>query len=577
MFVNATGDQALGLAIRWLNPETSLAPQLWRDHGITDDQPRKTGRYLKNPTLMAAIPRLYAEMEVLAWRGIPQGEIPGVSCAVHLPRGCQFQKMSTTALYELSLPPGIWTDLQKPRQSTKIPVTTRVEEKSKKSPSPETKVLSEQKGYEGPVYSPDIMAGILRGYQIASAPDVKSSRDSRGQFVLTAYPLQSLTETVFLQDLLQDWQERQGRLENRRVAYLFNAAQAQGGHAQCLGLVIQYTAPATEVASQVWQKKHTELKTADPTTLLTSSVLTEAAPQFYRQVEITILGVAAHPALVEQLKGPLAKVCRGRTALNFKAIPLPPRAYSVVLVEDLLGLLQHGQTREVDPAVAAAAHRERCLQAILSRWTETEHRHSPLHQALLAALRTVLIMATLQTQRRSGYRQPGEDDLSPRMQKDRDDAMKRYLYAQRFPDPRALIEGLPLTVLASFLLTSDATAWLQTLNQHKDTIRQQNLLWEMDLKEKARHQRPTPCDRLTEVLAFIYHSSFIGLGGEVFRLTARTAMQEGKSEHKENKNNKESKENKYAPKPLDLADFEAKTLGGLVRRLTRSDTLASTQ
>ena len=220
------------------------------------------------------------------------------------------------------------------------------------------------------------------------------------------------------------------------------------------------------------------------------------------------------------------------------------------------------------PPLAAAAHRERCLQAILSRWTETEHRDSPLHRELLAALRTVLIMATLQTQRRSGYRQPGEGDLSPRMQKDRDEAMKRHLYAQRFPDPRALIEGLPLTVLASFLLTSDATAWLQTLNQHKDTIRQQNLLWEMDLQEKARHQRPTPCDRLTEVLAFIYHSSFIGLGGEVFRLTARTALQEGKSE------NKESKENKYAPKPLNLADFEAKTLGGLVRRLTRSDTLA---
>ena len=49
LFVNATGDQALGLAIRWLNPETTLASQLWRDHGITDDQPRKTGRYLKNP------------------------------------------------------------------------------------------------------------------------------------------------------------------------------------------------------------------------------------------------------------------------------------------------------------------------------------------------------------------------------------------------------------------------------------------------------------------------------------------------------------------------------------------------
>ena len=55
---------------------------------------------------------------------------------------------------------------------------------------------------------------------------------------------------------------------------------------------------------------------------------------------------------------------------------------------------------------------------------------------------------------------------------------------------------------------------------------------------------------------------------KLFRLTARTAAQEGKSE------NKESKENKYAPKPLDLADFEAKTLGGLVRRLTRSDALA---
>src|SRR5207253_7146773 len=95
----------------------------------------------------------------------------------------------------------------------------------------------EQKQVRGSVYTPGVMAGILRAYQIASLPDAKLSRDRSGRFELVAYPPQAFQKSGFLQDLLNYWQVKQGRLENRRVAYLISTPQT--AQKKYLGLVIQ--------------------------------------------------------------------------------------------------------------------------------------------------------------------------------------------------------------------------------------------------------------------------------------------------------------------------------------------------
>ena len=96
--------------------------------------------------------------------------------------------------------------------------------------------------------------------------------------------------------------------------------------------------------------------------------------------------------------------------------------------------------------------------------------------------------------------------------------MKRHLYGQRFPDQRALIEGLPLAVLASFLVTADAMENLKTLNTHRDQLRRELRLVGNGSEDKIDSHRSTPCDYLTQAWQFTYHASFLGLGGELFRL-----------------------------------------------------------
>ena len=290
--------------------------------------------------------------------------------------------------------------------------------------------------------------------------------------------------------------------------------------------------------------------------------LTQAAPKLYGQVQVMVLGVAAQSSLVNALKGPLEKVCRGQVALSFKAIP-QTTAYSVILLEDVLGMLQHAQTREIEPSTVAEEHRERCVQAILDRWKRTEHHNAPLHQELLVTLRTVLIMSTLQIQRRSNYQQPGEDKLSSRTIQARDQAMKKHLYAQRFPDPRALIEGLPLAVLTSFLVTAAVVENLKTLQEHQGQLRLENRRWEWTLQEDIRQDRQTACDYVTRAWHFVYYSSFLGLGGELGRLLGRSLSGESSQEEKEHKTGQ------------DLAAQEARLIGRIVQKITRSESLST--
>ena len=537
-FFRVADGHGLGFVVRWLNPDTALAKQMWEEHRVTGKGP-KMKQLLKKIALTEAVPNFYTEVQVMVFRGCEQVAVSGKEFDLTgVEAGCRFQSISPTALYALTVSPesvAQFGKLEKSHASMPVASTTPEEKKSLTSPV-----------YEGPAYTPAILAGILRAYQIAPSPDAKLSRDSSGEFELTAYPGSNLTETVFLQDLLHYWRAQQGRLENRRVAYLFNATHSQTGQPQSLGVVIQYSAPNTAVASQLWQaEKEQKLE----------SKSVQVASQFYAQVQVTVLGIPVQPTLVEQLKAPFAKIGRDQITLNFKAIPLN-NAYSVLLMEDMLGMLQHGQTREVDPGTVAVAHRERCLQALLTRWAETEHRDTALQQELTAVLRTVMIMVTLQTQRRSEYRLSGEGVISPKIIKTRDEAMKRHLYAQRFPDQRALIEGLPLAVLASFLVTADAVENIKTLNQHRDQLWREIRLWEMDLEEKIRHHRTTPCDVLTQAWQFIYHSSFLGLGGELFRLGS--APLETASESAE-----------------DLAAQEALLVSRMVQRVTRSETLSA--
>ncbi len=557
-FFRAADGHGLGIVVRWSHPNTALAKQMWQVHRVTDEGP-KIKRYLQKADLTRTVPTFYAEVRVMVFRGCEQVASSGQAFQVTgLDAECDFQLIAPDALYALALPAEILAPFEKPAASrSKTPLALPREEKPTPPPVSAPSVDSVDNSL---LYTPAIMAGILRAYQIAPAPEAKLSRDSSGGFELTAYPESKLTGTVFLQDLLSYWQAQQGRLENRRVAYVFSAAYSQTGQVQRLGVVIQYSAPNTTLASQCWQENK-ETRTESMPALL-ESTLSQAALRFYTQVQVTVLGMAAQPDLVQKLQAPLGKIGRGHMDLNFKAIPVN-NAYSVILMEDILGMLQHGQTRDIDPATVVAAHRERCVQAILTRWEQTEHRDALLQQELTAALRTVLIMATLNTQRQSEYRREEENSVSLRVVKARDEAMKRHLYAQRFPDSRALIERLPLTVLASFLITPEVTENLKTLNTHRDELRRELLSWEMDLEARIKHYRSTPCDYVTQAWNFIYYASFLGLGGELFRQISGPLVGEGGSP-----------EEKVSESARDLAAKEARWAAAVVKRMTRSETLS---
>jgi hypothetical protein len=153
--------------------------------------------------------------------------------------------------------------------------------------------------------------------------------------------------------------------------------------------------------------------------------------------------------------------------------------------------------------------------------------------------------------------------------------MKRYLYAQRFPDREALLKVLPLTVLTSFLLTPDAVTSLQILNQHKDQLRREMTVWEAELTGKVRRQQANPCDMLTEALKFIYHSTFLGVGGELFRLMGQVAVQENISIDRTEDKQKDQKTDGIKSRSQVIAVWEAKIVSGLVRKITRSSSLTN--
>ncbi|MBS0350219.1 MAG: hypothetical protein JSR33_03360 [Proteobacteria bacterium] len=414
----------------------------------------------------------------------------------------------------------------------------------------------------GSNYTPQMIMGILRAYQIALTLDGKLSRDSSGQFELMAYSLQPFNKHAFLQDILQYWQAKQGRLENRRVAHIISTSNQHP-----IALVVQYAAPDTGLASRLWQEQ-SAARTMSIEALLKVESLKREFRRFYGSVEVTVLGTRSNPALVKQLQNPLQEVFQGtQIALSFKSILNKP-GYTQTLTEDILGMLQHGQTVEVDVAAVMAIHQQRCEQAILKQWDQAEHKDSPTQQELLTTLRTVMVWSTLLGQRRLNYGVHGEDYTANRARQARDQAMKRHLYAQRFRDREALLTVLPLDVLTSFLLTPDITTSLQTLNQHKDQLRGEMIKWEAELADKVRRQRAKPCAALTEVLQFIYHSTFLGLGGKLFYLSVQKAVSENTSidttEHKQQAN--QSRE---------IAAWEAKTVSGLVRKITRSPSLAN--
>ncbi len=576
LFSGVEQAQSRGLIIRWLNPNLTLAQDLWNQHRISDQQP-KTQRYLKNKTLMAGIRRLFTEIEVVIFTGVISNPPTTPRIRIELPKNGHFKKMAVDQLYEL---PREKLKKQIPNRQKEVKKINENDEKKESVLSPispptlaETSAPSVPKEkppeslpeykYSGPAYTPAMMAGILRAYQIASTADAKLSRDSSGGFELTAYPQATVTETVFLQALLHYWQARQGHIDNWRAAFLFSTQNTQTGQSQTVAVMIQYAVPDTALASQLWQEQ--KVVQMSPTPELLNALrltLTQTAPKLYGQVQVMVLGVAAQSSIVNALKGPLEKVCRGQVALNFKAIP-QTTAYSVILMEDVLGMLQHAQTHEIEPNTVAKNHQERCVQAILDRWRQTEHHNAPLHQELLAALRTVLIMSTLQTQRRSNYQQPGEDKLSPRTIQARDQAMKKHLYTQRFPDPQALIEGLPLAVLASFLITVEVIENLKTLQEHQGQLRLENRRWEFTLQEDIRQDRQTACDYMTRAWHFVYYSSFLGVGGELGRLLGRSLSGEGSQEEKEHKTEQ------------DLAAQEAHLVGRMVQAITRSESLST--
>ena len=175
------------------------------------------------------------------------------------------------------------------------------------------------------------MAGILRAYRIATTLDAKpTTRDSSDRFELMAYPQAMFSESVFLQALLQNWQARKGQIDNQRAAFLFSGLNTQTGQSQSVVILIQYAVPNTILASQLWREQSTA-QTASASGLLDCQPLVQAARDFISN-KVTVLGVAAQSYWVNSLKAPLAKVCRGQVALNFKAIP-QTAGYSVVLVK----------------------------------------------------------------------------------------------------------------------------------------------------------------------------------------------------------------------------------------------------
>ncbi len=93
--------QSRGLMIRWLSPNLTLAQELWNQHGISDQQPEKMKRYLKNKTLMAGIRQLFTEIEVVIFTGMISNILTASRIRIELPDDCHFKKIAVGQLYAL--------------------------------------------------------------------------------------------------------------------------------------------------------------------------------------------------------------------------------------------------------------------------------------------------------------------------------------------------------------------------------------------------------------------------------------------------------------------------------------------
>lgn len=186
-------------------------------------------------------------------------------------------------------------------------------------------------------YDSEIIAGIFRAYDIPSVPTLNGLRNHNDE-ALTAYPLQALSNDVFLKDLLLDWKIRGGLLTKRQVVFLFNAKPQVSLIAppQYVAVIIQYSNPNLSLTEHLWRSyKSNSIKNSPP---LLESKVAKNAWNFYDRVEVSVLGIQNHyRALMPSINAALRKI--SNKAKTTRIYPPHEEAFNVQLVTLILSTL----------------------------------------------------------------------------------------------------------------------------------------------------------------------------------------------------------------------------------------------
>jgi hypothetical protein len=296
----------------------------------------------------------------------------------------------------------------------------------------------------GPSYTPSIIAGILRAYNLPPAPDLKSPRDEGDKFSLTAYPPQTIIATTFLDDLLKEWYLRQGKLVNRRVGYVFKMDNLPGEEPQYIGLIIQYSNPDAAFSRKYW---------LIPKNKLCDYLSPEKLKKFYGDIQVVIIGKISHlRAFTPKIKEALSRISRNKDVLaSTHSDFLTMRSLAVQVTHDFITLLRAkdlcGFVRDRDELAKnsfkaktyAREHLKNCQQVLLNAWQE--YKNFPLYQDLQNEL--------VET--------------------------RKLLKASRIPtelqnDLHKMLEDLPLDVLTHLLNSDDAEKHPELLREYRSSL-----------------------------------------------------------------------------------------------------------
>lgn len=371
-------------------------------------------------------------------------------------------------------------------------------------------------------YTPAIQAAILRAYGISECLDGKLNRDQHGRFELYFYPESDIHKDFFVKEGVNYWRAKKGRIQDRRLVIIL---QPSAESERCIAVVLQLNANQLAAAA-AWESR----------SQVAEQKLYSEVTQWYNNPEVTLLGAHSQDPSVSTILSNLRKALKTAYTIagNIKCEDIPASPDSnIILVHQILNMLIRGetqkQTQPITAAVAARAHYNCCIKALMNRISkyllEDVEGRKKICVRIVENLNCLYKHSLIIAHRKKTNTANTADLIAS------DQQFKRVAYSQPVVDLKDILPAFSLQDLLEFLSFAQPTAWLSALEAKQASYQAAIKTWERQIQSKLlRDARGNPCEYITgkmiTLFKMVYHSSWAGIAQEIFAAFSKITFQE---------------------------------------------------